>query len=47
MEKRLGMAYAGYGNGGGGTSSAVAMARKEEAKWGNEGAAKCGRTLGS
>ena len=41
------LAGAGYGDDGGGTSSAVAVARKEEAKWGNEGAAECGRTLGS
>jgi hypothetical protein len=45
MEKRLGVACAGYGDGRGRTSSAVAAVRKEEAKWGNEGAAECGRVL--
>ena len=38
------LAGAGYGDGGGGASSAVAAARKE-AKWGNVGAAECGRVL--
>ena len=39
------LARAGYDDGGGGTCSAVAAARKEEAKWGSEGAAECGRML--
>ena len=39
------LARAGYGDGGGETSSAVAAARKEEVKWGNEGAAECGRVM--
>jgi hypothetical protein len=39
------LAGASYGDGGGGTRSAVAAARKEEAKRGNEGTAECGRTL--
>ena len=39
------LARAGYGDGGGETSSAVAAARKEEAKGGNEGAAECGRVM--
>ena len=39
------LAGAGFGDGGGGTRLAIAVARKEEAKWGNEGAAECGRVL--
>ena len=39
------LAGAGYGDGGGERSSAVAAARKEEAKGGNEGTAECGRVL--
>ena len=41
----LALAGAGYGDDGGEMSSAVAAARKEEAKWGNEGATECGRLL--
>ena len=39
------LARASYGDDEGETHSAVATTRKEEAKWGNEGAAECGRVL--